>query len=352
MKYRAMGKKRAVFFVGVVIIGLGGVPFYYLQDNRKALPSFVNTQINTYKGKREKKHTKKYIIQKAGQTVASEDNIEDALQKAKEISRSIVINTYNDEWVYCDLQPYFIITDTAIHDFEEFREAYLYAKKNDYKEIYYKNNENRIWYADHPLTDTKLDVPLILQMPELPRGCEVTSLAMILNYRGVKVDKMTLAAEVKKDPTPYSKDEKGRIHYGNPYDGFVGDMYNAKKNGYGVYHGPITELARAYKGKDAIDLTDVEFEDVLYLVQQGNPVWVITNGTYRSLDDTNFEMWHTPTGIVKITKKLHSVVITGFTEKTIFINDPLNGTPNIAVNREEFKAAWEQMGKQAMTIVS
>lgn len=45
-----------------------------------------------------------------------------------------------------------------------------------------------------------LDVPVLLQFPELPRGCEVTSLAMMLNYAGIQVDKLTLATKVNKVP--------------------------------------------------------------------------------------------------------------------------------------------------------
>lgn len=340
-----MGKKRAVFFVGVVFIGLGGASLYYV-NNREALPSFVNAQIYTYKT------DKKYVIQKAGQIVESADTIDEAKEKAQDIKRSIIVNTYNNEWVYCDLKPYFIITDNAVHDFETFIEVYNYAKQNDYKEICYRKNTNVIWKSEYELNDTKLNVPLIQQYPELPRGCEVTSLAMLLKYRGVDVSKMTLAKEVKKDTTDYSIDEKGRIHYGNPYDGFVGNMYNAKQNGYGVYHGPIAELAQQYKENETIDISGIEFEDMLYFVEQGNPVWVITNGTYRSLDDSFFEIWHTPTGIVKITKKLHAVLITGFTKDTIYINDPLYGKKNRELNKENFKSAWEQMGNQAVIIIN
>ena len=44
-----------------------------------------------------------------------------------------------------------------------------------------------------------LDVPTILQKPELPRGCEVTSLAMMLNYAGIEVNKMELAEKINKE---------------------------------------------------------------------------------------------------------------------------------------------------------
>ena len=336
--------KKLIFFLIIIFILIGGGLLYY-KSGEGALPSFINTHINTYKT------NKKYIITKADQVVGSADTLEEAMEKAKDIKRSIVINTYNNEWVYCDLESYFIITETAIHDFSNFYDAYIYAKENGHVAIYHESNTNIIWETKATLTNTKLEIPLILQMPELPRGCEVTSLAMILKYRGVNVSKMTLAAEVKKDTTNYKKDASGRIYYGNPYDGFVGDMYDMHKNGYGVYHGPIVELAKAYCKDQTIDLTGMEFEDLLLFVEKGNPVWIITNSTYAPLEDEYFNMWHTPTGIVKTTNKLHSVVITGFTEDRIYINDPLYNQKNKVVNREKFKLAWEQMGHQAMTIV-
>lgn len=82
------------------------------------------------------------------------------------------------------------------------------------------------------------NVPFIQQLPELDRGCEVTSLAMMLQYAGITVDKMKLANEIKK--VDFMNDGVR----GNPNEGFVGNIYTFSESGYGVYHGPLFQLAK------------------------------------------------------------------------------------------------------------
>lgn len=335
-------KKIIVLIILTMIVIGGGIGYCIAAQYPASLPNFITTAT----------FNNKYLIKRSGKVIDDAKTLEGALDKVQSLSRAVVINTYNNEWVYTSLQPYLIITDSAIHDFKSFEEAYSYAKRNDYDKIYYNNDEKPLWEANVSLNMAQpLKVPLIMQFPELPRGCEVTALAMLFEYRGQKISKMKLAEEVKKDPTPYKVDQSGRVYYGNPYDGFVGDMYNMANNGYAVYHGPIAELGTTYFGDKLIDLTGGSFEDVLYFVAQGNPMWVITNATYEPLSDEYFEIWHTPTGIVKTTKKLHAVLITGFDSNYIYINDSLYGKPNRAIKREGFQKAWEQMGNQAVTIL-
>jgi uncharacterized protein YvpB len=188
--------------------------------------------------------------------------------------------------------------------------------------------------------EVQLDVPLLNQMdaPQLYNGCEVTSLAMILNYKGIQVTKNQLAQEIVRVPLQYNSGVNG-----NPNTGFVGNMEVGP--GLGVYHEPIFELAQKYL--KAADLTNSSFDQLLEEIANGNPVWVITTSTFAPVSE--FETWQTPEGTVDISYKMHSVVITGYDSTNIYINNPY-GTKNQKVDRESFIEAWEQMGKQAVVL--
>jgi uncharacterized protein YvpB len=176
--------------------------------------------------------------------------------------------------------------------------------------------------------------------PHLYNGCEVTSLAMLLNYNGIKVTKNELADKIPKVPLNYSDGLNG-----NPNVGFVGDMENGP--GLSVYNGPIYDLAKQYVGDRAVNLTNSPFTDLLKQVSQGHPVWIITTTTFSPVSD--LQEWNTPQGKVEITYSGHSVVITGYDDQYIYINDPY-GYKNRKVDRADFIQAWEQMGSQAIVI--
>ncbi|PEQ44350.1 hypothetical protein CN468_29735 [Bacillus cereus] len=189
------------------------------------------------------------------------------------------------------------------------------------------------------------NVPFIKQLPELPRGCEVTSLAMLLQYKGVQVDKMQLASEIYRVPF-----EQNGLR-GNPYEGFVGNIYTKEEPGYGVYNQPIFNLAEKYVPEKVVNLTGRDVQDMYKVVSSGSPVWVIINTTFKPLAESSFETWKTSSGEVKITYFEHSVVVIGYDQNFVYVNDPLKNNPRLAVPRTEFEKAWEQMGKQAITIL-
>jgi uncharacterized protein YvpB len=197
-------------------------------------------------------------------------------------------------------------------------------------------------------TGKMLNVPLISQNPELKRGCEVTSLAMMLQFAGVNVGKMTLAAQVQKDPTPY-RSINGTIYFGNPNTGFVGDMYTFNRPGYGVYHGPIKALADHYLPGRVIDFSGSQFETIYQYLNNGKPVWVISNVLFDTVPSQYWRNWQTPAGPIIITMKEHSVLITGYDQNYIYFNDPLANIKNRKVPTLNFKRGWEQMGRQAIS---
>jgi len=196
-----------------------------------------------------------------------------------------------------------------------------------------------------------LDIPVISQLPELPRGCEVTSLAMLLQHAGVKAGKMELAEGIKKDPTPYKKKD-GQVFFGNPNVGFVGDMYNIDNPGYGVYHKPVKELAERYLSEKVVDLTGSEFSKLEASLSNGFPVWIIINSWYTELPPEQFMTWNTKAGEVQVTYREHSVLVTGYDEEYVYVNDPLTNEKNKKVPKQNFVKAWVQMGSQAITFVN
>ncbi|WP_442601258.1 C39 family peptidase [Paenibacillus sp. KN14-4R] len=194
----------------------------------------------------------------------------------------------------------------------------------------------------------RIPVPLILQNPELYNGCEVTALTMLLDSAGVDVDKMTLATQVKKDPTLRTEND-GILNWGDPNMGFVGSI-TGETAGYGVYHGPIRELAEQYLPDRIVDLTGSIWEKIEDYLRIGSPVWVITNDTFDVIDEADFQTWESAEGPVKATIKEHSVLVVGYDEKFVYINDPLGVTDH--VEKDAFLRAWEQMGMQAISYQS
>jgi uncharacterized protein YvpB len=188
-----------------------------------------------------------------------------------------------------------------------------------------------------------LSVPALMQFPELPRGCEVTSLAMLLNFAGVSVDKLTLADEIPK--VPYLSNGI----YGNPHQGFVGNMYTYNEPGLGVYHEVIEDLANQYLPNQIDNITGEPFSSVQKKLNDGKPVWVIIGSTYAFLPVKHWEKWNTNEGEIKITRKVHSVLITGYDDKNVYFNDPFFLDQNRSADFQDFVTSWAQFGSQAIS---
>ncbi|WP_245592202.1 C39 family peptidase [Ectobacillus panaciterrae] len=190
---------------------------------------------------------------------------------------------------------------------------------------------------------TIVNAPHMQQNPELPRGCEVTSLAMLLRHAGIAADKMELANKLDKVPF----EENGL--QGNMQEGFAGDMYSFSRPGLGVYVNPIYKLGFSYLKDQLVNLTGGEPQDLYHMIDRGAPVWSIVNDTFAMLPEERFEIWFTSDGPMHVTYALHSVLLTGYSQNYVYINDPLHETPNRRIKRKDFEQAWIQLGRQALS---
>jgi uncharacterized protein YvpB len=194
-----------------------------------------------------------------------------------------------------------------------------------------------------------LNVPVIQQLPELYNGCEVTSLAMLLGAYETPVNKLELAIRLQKDPTPLIGEYPQQItEWGDPRVGFVGDI-TGRKTGYGVYHEPLFALLQEYVGDQAIDLTGGDFTQIIDYVAQGRPVVAWTTVDFRPT--TEWVQWKNGDKEIIVTFKEHTVLIVGFDQDSIFINDPLSGMKAEEIPKEQFVQSWEQLGRQALSIL-
>ena len=191
--------------------------------------------------------------------------------------------------------------------------------------------------------EQKLNVPLENQMPDLPNGCEVTSLSMLMNYYGIKVSKNELAETIQH----VDSFTDGGKYRGNPHQGFVGHMTIANA-GWCVYNEPLYNVARKYTSHIE-NITGRDFLSLIKLVSNGHPVMIITTTTFNKVN--NMQTWDTNTGKVNVTPSSHACVITGYSKpkKVVYVNNPY-GYKNQPVNWKNLQASYNQQGRQALYI--
>lgn len=188
-----------------------------------------------------------------------------------------------------------------------------------------------------------LDVEPIMQLPELPTGCEVTSLAAALNYNGFNVTKEELSDEylTTADPFKATFDEAFILSPRMP-------------EAYGCNSPVIEKAAKDYfKSIDAdwdvYNLTDTDFEDLFYQIDEGRPVivwasmWLMdVSYTLRWTTEDGKEAW--------FAEGEHCMTIKGYDLKkdTVYVCDPLRGEIEYSISR--FEEIYDQLGKQALVL--
>jgi uncharacterized protein YvpB len=192
---------------------------------------------------------------------------------------------------------------------------------------------------------SKINVPLIAQRPELPSGCEVTSLAMALKYYGVNVSKTTLANKMPYDSTKLVRNADGSIKtWGDPDVGFVGTPFG---NGHTINPGPLKKLLDQYR-PGGVNLTGKDFSEIEKAVSEGSPVLAWFTISHEM--PTN-RTWKTPAGkTISAPRPLHCIVVTGVDANYVYFNDSEAVKKDVKMSKEKFIKIYNAMGKRALAV--
>jgi uncharacterized protein YvpB len=151
---------------------------------------------------------------------------------------------------------------------------------------------------------------------------------------------------MKYDTTPAKLDDNNKIVYwGNPNLGFVGDVKGNAK-GFGIYHTALIHLLKKYV-PTAVDLTGKPFEALEDKVAEGIPVEVWTTIKYQ--ESVEWIDWDTSIGPIRTTFSEHAVLLVGYDNDNVYVNDPLTGLSHVKINKALFIRTWELMEKQAIS---
>ena len=197
------------------------------------------------------------------------------------------------------------------------------------------------------VSDTKnqthrINISCILQNPELPSGCEVTSLTMALNYNGYSVDKLTLADNF------LPKGEVGKTDYNIA---FVGNPRN--NSSFGCYAPVIVSTANKYlnsvgSSKKAVNVTGSELENLFKYIDQDIPV--VIWATNRMKAPYISRTWYVDGKELSWKSNEHCLLLTGYdkNKNVVYTADPLRG--NITYDLNLFNQRYIQMGMQGVII--
>ena len=194
-------------------------------------------------------------------------------------------------------------------------------------------------------------VQLQLQEPQLPNGCEVTSLAMLLGWAGYPVDKEELYWEYlpRQD---FTYDEMGQEVGGDPEQVYVGDA-STETAGWYCMEGPIVEAGNLYlqqqgsarvleavSGLSRRDL-DAYLEEEIPLV-----AWVTLDYESPFRCDGG---WYLANGsFYNPYCNLHCVVVLAQGEEGYLTANPLTGWQ--WVDEDQFWSAFDAMGRRAVVV--
>jgi len=181
--------------------------------------------------------------------------------------------------------------------------------------------------GDIAIKEVFITVPVVMQNPELPNGCEITSLTSVLNYYGYNVSKTVMSDSYLRKQEFERRD--GKLFGANPYIAFSGNPRSAR-SGFYVYAPPIVEAADNYL-RDAggnhktKDISGSIEEKIFEYVNNGIPVVIWTSIDQKPIRfDFSWNLFESGEKF-DAALNLHAVVLNGYSGDMVHVMDPLKG---------------------------
>lgn len=239
----------------------------------------------------------------------------------KKINWNTVINVFTDIVMIACVGTMFVMTSINPIEQQTIQQNTENTYECTHEPCQCTTEEEQDFIADSVKTEGHFEyslcVPVIAQNPELPTGCEVTSLTMVLRYLGYDVDKLTLADEF------LPKGEIGKTH---PDVAFIGNPRD--EHSYGANAPVLVKTANEYLNSvnakhDAYWITSSDVEDLMEYIHNGYPVMIWVT---RDMEDGYYSTkWTIDEVEVQWYAREHCMVLIGYTNRYYVLADPLSG---------------------------
>lgn len=206
---------------------------------------------------------------------------------------------------------------------------------------------------DYDNNSVYIDMENILQLPELPVGCEITALTILLRHCGFDVEKTDMAKNYLPISWGNARYEDGKTYKDSFFNYFIGDPFG---RGYGCFSGAIEKAANKYiadnGGGYVVKNISGAHPDVLYdYLSAGIPV--LCWATDGMIEPEYYETWYDNETGEQLDWYLneHCFVLAGFNMDAdlVTLNDPMKGIIDYNINK--FETRYDQMYRQAIVIL-
>lgn len=192
---------------------------------------------------------------------------------------------------------------------------YGYFDQNGRRRMKNTSTQKAYYWIDKSgkITGIKNNAKVICQRPEMPTGCEITAVTMMLNFAGKKVSKFQAAKIMPRSS--------------NPNKGFIGSPYKKFPLGYWVAPGGVKPVVDHYLGKSKI-MTGCSINAIKQKLIRSHLV-VVWMGWFDGFSN-------------------HALTLTGYHGNTLYYNDPWTGKKSkMSINK--FKIHWALDGHRAIS---